>query len=83
MLSRHGTRLDIGVADDIAELDAVEQEARRRSTNHAARHEFASSVDPNSVSPAAAMRDVTPKPSRRVPAGSRASTSTPPPPPML
>lgn len=85
MLNRNGTRLEIGVADDIAELDNVEREARRKAAIRNAHMGdlYGSSVEPSSVSPPAAMRDMTPKPTRRVPASSRNSSSTPPPPPML
>jgi hypothetical protein len=87
MLNRNGTRLEIGVADDIAELDNVEREARRKGAaqTRTARmgDPYATSLEPASISPPAAMRETTPQPTRRVPATSRNASSTPPPPPML
>ncbi|CUF96006.1 Hypothetical protein, putative [Bodo saltans] len=78
MLSRHGTRLEIGTADDVVDLDEMEAQWHARGSTR--------SEQPShfrmSESPAAMFDDTTPKPSRRVHAQYRTS-STPPPPPQL
>jgi hypothetical protein len=77
MLGRHGTRLEIGTADDIADLDEMESRWQSRGGSRSEQSNLRMSE-----SPAAMFDDSTPKPSRRVPAQYRPS-STPPPPPQL
>lgn len=82
MLGRHGTRLEIGTAEDVADLEAME---RRWKAEERSGRPASESIPQYraSESPAAAFDDsLTPKPSRRAHAYHQ-RPSTPPPPPQL